>query len=213
MFSPENWPVERHIQNMAEKVIEKPFGQAGRYVERMKEEDVDEAVSIINDFFYFIFPKDEMLSLDNILSKAKVAIFRHGVQGVVIDPWNEIEHDYERMTEAQYLSKALSKIRQFARKHHVHVWVVAHPRNLVKADDGSYKPPTMYEISGGAHWRNKADCGICLHRHDYDNDETSVYVQKIRFREVGKPGDTVLRFSRETGIYSEVTKQPQGQYL
>ncbi len=31
--------------------------------------------------------------------------------------------------------------------------------DLVKDGNGRYQPPTMYEISGGAHWRNKADMG------------------------------------------------------
>jgi twinkle protein len=127
----------------------------------------------------------------------------HGIKGVVIDPWNEIDHAYSGLTEAQYLSKSLSKIRQFARRNGVHIWVVAHPRNLQKDDHGGYRPPTMYEISGGAHWRNKADCGICIHREDYTRDETSVYVQKVRFREVGQPGEAVLNFCRDTGTYSD----------
>ena len=59
----------------------------------------------------------------------------------------------------------------------------------------------MYEISGGAHWRNKADNGICLHRFDYKVDETTVIVQKVRFKEVGKPGEIKLHYSRDVGNY------------
>jgi len=75
---------------------------------------------------------------------------------------------------------------------------------LVKDKNGEYKPPTMYEISGGAHWRNKADNGLCLHRADYSRDETDIYIQKIRFREVGKLGEMKLKYSRDTGTYEEI---------
>jgi twinkle protein len=61
----------------------------------------------------------------------------------------------------------------------------------------------MYEISGGAQWRNKADNGLCLHRPDYIRDETDVIIQKIRFREVGKVGKVTLKYLYDTGEYRE----------
>lgn len=204
IFSPENWPPERHIQTLLEKVEGKPFATNGRHEQRMTREDVQELLGIINQHFFFIVPPEDLLTVETILEKARAAIFRHGVKGVVLDPWNEIDHLYNGQTEAQYLSEKLTKIRRFARMNGVHVWIVAHPKNLVKdASTGSYKPPTMYEISGGAHWRNKADNGICIHRPDYSNDITEVYIQKIRFKEVGKPGDIELRYCRDSGTYSE----------
>jgi len=200
-FSPENWPVERHLQSLLEKVKKAPFRKHGHKNERMSVVDVKDGLAIMDGRFFFIVPKESPLSVDVILEKARVAIFRHGVRGVIIDPWNEIEHAYEGLTEAQYLSRELSKIRRFARMNQVHVWVVAHPRNLIKDKDGNYRPPTMYEISGGAHWRNKADNGICIHRPDYSVDLTEVYIQKIRFREVGKIGQATLRYCRDSGEY------------
>jgi len=200
-FSPENWPVERHIQNLLEKVLKQPFAKHAQYTERMHLNDAIETLEIIGNYMFFVYPKEGYLKVDEILEKAKVAIFRHGINGIVIDPWNEVDHDYDNMTEAQYLSKALSKIRMFAKRNAIHIWIIAHPKNLTKDKDGNYKPPTMYEISGGAHWRNKADNGICVHRHDFDIDETEIIIQKIRFKEVGKTGSFLLSFSRDIGVY------------
>lgn len=200
-FSPENWPVERHIQNLLEKILKQPFAKRTEYADRMGIEDALETLDIIGNYMFFVYPKEGYLKVDEILEKAKIAIFRHGVNGIVIDPWNEVDHDYDSMTEAQYLSKSLSKIRMFAKRNGIHIWVIAHPKNLTKDKDGNYNPPTMYEISGGAHWRNKADNGICIHRQDYNIDETDVIIQKIRFKEVGKTGSVKLKFSREIGVY------------
>ena len=203
-FSPENLPISRHISKLLEKIEGKPFARNGFEERRMTIEEVDQSLGIMNDYFFFIYPQNEFLSVDKILELARVVIFRHGVHGLILDPWNELDHNYENLTEAQYLSRELSKIRRFARINQVHIWLIAHPRNLVKDKSGDYKPPTMYEISGGAHWRNKADNGLCVHRPDYSTDETEVYIQKIRFKEVGKIGEIKLIYVRDTGEYLDI---------
>jgi len=204
VFSAENWPVERHLQGLIEKKIGKPFGKNGQFEPRMTPQEMIEGLGFVNKHFYFIVPREEILSVDAILEKARVAIFRHGVSGLVIDPWNEIEHLFDGLTETQYISKQLTKIRRFARTNAVHVWVVAHPRNLIKDESGNYRAPTPYEISGGANWRNKADVCICVHRPDFlYGDVTEVIVQKIRFKESGRLGKASLRFCRDTGQYFE----------
>lgn len=43
----------------------------------------------------------------------------------------------------------------------VHVWLVAHPKQL-SAWKGA--APTLYDISGSAHFNNKADVGMVVHR-------------------------------------------------
>ena len=203
-FSPENLPISRHISKLLEKIEGKPFARNGFEERRMTIGEVDQSLGIMNDYFFFIYPQNEFLSVDTILELARVVIFRHGVHGLILDPWNELDHNYENLTEAQYLSRELSKIRRFARINQVHIWLIAHPRNLVKDKSGDYKPPTMYEISGGAHWRNKADNGLCVHRPDYSTDETEVYIQKIRFKEVGKIGEIKLIYVRDTGEYLDI---------
>jgi len=82
---------------------------------------------------------------------------------------------------------------------------VAHPTKLRKDDKtGKYPPPTLYDISGSAHWRNKADNGIAVYRH-VENSEKNVeiHVQKIRFKAVGKVGKAELKYDRVTGRYKD----------
>ena len=47
----------------------------------------------------------------------------------------------------------------------VHVWFVAHPRQL---REWKGQPPNLYDISGSAHFINKADNGIVVHRKPGD---------------------------------------------
>lgn len=205
LFSPENWPLQRHAQSLIEKWTGKTFTASSAMVEHLSRAGLDETISAINDKFYFIMPVEKSLTMQTILEKVRVAIFRHGIKGIAIDPWNEVEHDYGNLTETQYISNMLGTLRRFARLNDVHIWLVAHPQKLQKdKDTGKYKPPTMYEISGGAHWRNKADIGICIHRPDINVDETQVIIQKIRFREVGQVGAVRFAYNRETGVYTDL---------
>jgi twinkle protein len=88
----------------------------------------------------------------------------------------------------------------------VHVWIVAHPTKLQKDQKGEYPVPTPYDISGSAHWRNKADNCLAVYRRFDPHHEppVEVHVQKVRFREVGKIGLAELRYEKVNGNYREI---------
>src|SRR5439155_15869580 len=103
--------------------------------------------------------------IEKILEIAAQLCLRRGIRGLVIDPWNELEHLRPAgMTETEYVSQALKRVRVFARSRGIHVWVVVHPAKLYRDSNGKYPVPTLYDCSGSANWRNKADNGICLWR-------------------------------------------------
>eukprot|EP00198_Chlamydomonas_reinhardtii_P001461 XP_001690797.1 predicted protein [Chlamydomonas reinhardtii] len=101
-------------------------------------------------------------TIDWVLGKATQAVYRHGIRGLVIDPYNELEQQRGSQSETEYISAMLSKVKRWAQRHMVHVWLVAHPKSFEEWD-GS--PPSMYDISGSAHWYNKADMGVVVHRY------------------------------------------------
>jgi twinkle protein len=96
----------------------------------------------------------------------------------------------------------LSKVKRFAQNHGVHIWIVAHPTKLPR-ENGSLPVPTLYDISGGANWANKADIGVAVHRPGPRAD-TQIVVHKVRFKAVGRPGTVTLRWDGATGRYSEI---------
>lgn len=206
VFSPENQPLERHIAKLAEKAVGKPFFK-NKEVARMTMGELDQAQIQLNKVFSFILPRDEDLTIDGVLNLAKTSIFRKGVKGIVLDPWNELDHSRPPgLTETEYISQSLSKIRRFARAYGVHIWLVVHPAKMqkVKQDDGTldYPVPTPYDCSGSAHWRNKADNCITVYR-DFKTDKVQIHIQKIRFREVGRVGVAELNYDVNTGRYYE----------
>ena len=204
VYSPENWPIERHIQTLAEKVSGQPFAQDFRGFPRMDKPLIKDITKYLDDNIFFIQPPDdEDPTIDKIMELAKIALYRNGINALLIDPWNEVDHDFGKMTETQYISKELGKLRRFGRLNGIHIFVVAHPQKMQKNSQGKYGAPSMYDISGGAHWRNKADNGICVHR-SYDEESkfnTEIFIQKIRFRDIGKIGKYKLRFEPATGRY------------
>jgi twinkle protein len=201
--SPENLPVERHIAKLIEQYTGRPFGEGP--TARCSSIDVVMAMDWLDSHFLFVAP-DDALTIPALLQQSKALVTRHGIRGLIIDPWNEFEHTMPHgQTETAYISTALGQIRRFGRAYGVHVWVVAHPQKLYRKDDGSYPVPTPYDISGSAHWRNKADNCITVWRDERDPESpVQIHVQKIRFREVGSPGMAELRFNRLNGRYQEL---------
>jgi len=91
---------------------------------------------------------------------------RHGIRGLIIDPWNEIEHAKEKFeNETAYINRALRQIIKFGRRHGLATFVLAHPTKDV-GKDGKPRVPTLYDIEGSAAWFNKPDFGIVVHRPD-----------------------------------------------
>ena len=85
-----------------------------------------------------------------------------GIRGLVIDPYNELDHQRPPgVSETEYVSQMLTKIKRFAQHYDAHVWFVAHPRQL---QQWRGDPPNLYDISGSAHFVNKADNGVVVHR-------------------------------------------------
>ena len=201
IFSPENAPIQRHIANLLEITIGKPFDK--QYNGHMSKNEVVEGLKFLKNHFHFLKPEGDSFTIDEILNIAKAAVFKYGINGLVIDPYNEIEHNRGKESETDYISKFLSKVRNFSRESDAHVWVVAHPTKLYKdKGSGEYPIPTPYDISGSAHWRNKADCCVCVYRN-FDEKITEIHVQKIRFKECGAVGMSPLKFDIKSNRFRE----------
>lgn len=202
-FSPENYPLQRHASKILEKITYKPFMRGP--TTRMSEAVLEAGIEELQEHVFFIYPDEKELDLDHILEKFKICKAKYGINGVVIDPFNELDYNCPaHMNQSDYIGECLTKMRRFARVHDVYFILVAHPRMLQKNDDGKYDPPTLYQISGSANFYNKADVGICVHRDVMDGgNEVDIHIQKVRFKWVGHPGTVPLKYERSNGTYYE----------
>jgi twinkle protein len=194
--SPENQPVTYHAAKLMEKY-------AGKRLHKMTKPEYEEAKEWVNAFFKFVMPEDR--SLDSLLAKAKLMVKRYGMKGLIIDPYNEITHTNRKdgVSETEYVSDFLAQLRGFARHMGIHIWLVAHPTKLQKQNDGKYPVPTGYDVAGSAHFFNKADNIIAVHRDKSNpNAYSEVHIQKIRSRWLGQIGSVNLGWDKNSGRFA-----------
>jgi len=139
-----------------------------------------------------------------ILNIGKSAIYKHGIKGLVIDPFNEVSAIRSgNQREDEHIRDFISLCKRFTRIYEICCWVIAHPTKLPKSQDGSYTPPTAYDISGAAHWHNQADAVLTVHR-DFDNNSTSVITRKIREQGLyGKIGEAKFTYDLNKHIFKK----------
>lgn len=201
--SVENQPIEDHLSVLLEIYAGLPFNEGPSM--RMDRTTVEESLDWFDKHFVFVLPDESERTLPGVIN----LVNELDVDGVVVDPWNELEHRRPpQMTETEYVSQSLSTMRHCARTHDQHWWLVAHPTKLQKdKNSGKYLVPTLYDISGSAHFRNKADMGLVVWRDaEIPESPTSIYVQKVRFRWCGEVGQCDLYFDKVTGRYSEFSR-------
>jgi twinkle protein len=163
---------------------------------------IERADKWIAEYFSFVVPDENASpSLPWVLEHFSAAALRFGARLFVLDPWNEMEHNRAKdQTLTEYVGDALREFKAFARKYESHVILVAHPAKLRRDNDGHYPIPSLYDISDSAHWYNRADVGIVVHRKT--EDETLIRVAKSRYHDqIGKPGDVAVRYVWQRATY------------
>jgi hypothetical protein len=176
-------------------------------VKDQEAEEIADADRWIEEKFTFIVPHaDDDVSLKWTLDKCEAAILRNHCKLIIIDPWNEMDHDYpDGMSLTQYTGFAIKRFKKLAQKHLVHIIVVAHPAKLQKArESGLYPIPSLYDISDSAHWYNKPDIGIVIHKNE---DKTTLFrVQKCRYiNTIGNTGEVSLTYDFNRNSFSRAS--------
>ncbi len=196
-FSPESLPIQLHASRIISRIVGKKFGSAD-----IPFNEYQQAKNYVNDNYFFVEP--EKYDLDTILEKFKFLVRRKGVKVVVIDPYNSLPNsDTGNMSDR--VSESLDKMQKFARRNDVLFCLMAHPKTMVKGSDGLYPVPTLYDISGGANFYNKADFGITVHRNMAEN-RTEIHVQKVKFMHLGTKGMASFAFNLNNHRYTELER-------
>ena len=197
MFAPESFPYEGHIKRIANKLNQT----------NCNNDQLNETKDFIQDHFYWVKIDLENLTLKGILKAFRDLVFQKGINVCVIDPWNMLDHSAQR--DHSYIGRLLSEITQFCQQTNTHLFLVAHPRKI-DSENGRYKKPTLYDISGSADFFNKAYNGLIVYRcigerTKYNSDVVKIYIEKVKRKENGQLGDFDLAPDfKNGGIYKDV---------
>ena len=197
MFAPESFPYEGHIKRIANKLNETNCNNS----------QLNQTKDFIQDHFFWVKIDLENLTLKGILNSFRELVFQKGINVFVIDPWNMLDHSAQR--DYSYIGRSLSEITQFCQQTNTHLFLVAHPRKI-ESENGTYKKPTLYDISGSADFFNKAYNGLIVYRcigqkTKYESDIVKIYIEKVKRKENGQLGEfDIAPDFRNGGIYKDV---------
>lgn len=207
VFSPEH-KKEQHVTKLIEKVIGMPTGPNDP--NRMPIEKFLDGMAWVDKHFQFIIADnyDDMPHIDWVLEKATSAVYRRGIKFFLIDPWNELQLPEPKrgVSETDHIGHNIAKVMRWGKRHDVHNLIIAHPAKIIKDKDGEERIPGLYDIHGSAHWTNKPDNGLVIHRRQDAASLTEIYVRKIRDKHVGTTGDCNLKYEKRTGLFSVPAK-------
>lgn len=182
IFSPENYPPNDFYDDIVEMYV-------GKWLQNMTEDEYTEACKFISEHIYYVYPENEH-DINSIHEKFRYLILKKGIDGVMIDPFNQLDKTqkaYER--DDQYLSWVLKDIKRFALLNNIVYTIIAHPKNPTYNQDRSLPVPDSYDLHGGSMWANKADQILSYYRprfhEDKNSTEVDVYVQKLKRKRTG----------------------------
>lgn len=162
----------------------------------------DEADAFIEHQFSFIslMPDDDEseADVDWVIDRAHDAVLRFGIDMLIIDPWNEVEHK-RRAGEsiADYTNRAIRVLKRFTYSRNVCTMVVAHPTKAAHYAAKQGDPISLHDISDGSAWANKAEIGLIVSRLGVETSQSEIGIRKIKFPGTGRIGDVGMRYDEE----------------
>jgi hypothetical protein len=190
-FPPENMGAERFYDELiciyTGKQSDPQFSKV-----RMTSQERQEAIKFISEHFYIVYPPDEEggqildspHTINAIEDRFAWLIEHEGVDGVRIDPFNQLDVDeYER--DDKMLSKFMKRAKRFAVKYNVFYTVSMHPKapdssQFIEREGTEFKDlicPDDTRIAGGAMSGNKADQITAYHRPYKKSDPKNTTIE------------------------------------
>lgn len=206
-FSPENYPLQLHHSKIISRITGSEFSQRS-----MPYSEFIDAVNYVSENFFWVMPHEEY-NIDAILERARYLVYRRGIAGFVIDPYNKLEHSMGvGESETNYISRFLDRLTTFAQKNNIAIFLVAHPRKMPKDRDSAVKKmevPNLYDINGSANFFNKTDFGVTVYR-DFTDGRVEIHVQKVKFKHLGRVGRVDYCYNSRNGRFEMFGTADQG---
>jgi len=201
IYAGEQHPQDRYFEDLAHTILRKPIMDKDRYgnpIEGCATPDEYEAVlEFISNHVYLIYPeRGQKPTFEWIKEKLAFLKSKHGINGVILDTFNKMKHDFANQRDDVYLDDWLDTCIEDALDYDAYI-LLMHPSKPQKTRNGTVIIMNMYDIHGGAMSANKVDNIMIYHREERFSDENStpstdavIRLEKIRDQKtVGRIGN------------------------
>lgn len=204
----------RYQRDLRKHLIgEDRYDSQGVLTWRRKEErswtadDIAKADAEIEGGFRFLRRKrGAVLDGARLVDRIEFAVRVYGVDVVVIDPVNELDHQVGKgESKSDYMGKFIMRLKQLADDYGLLMIVCAHPpKEGVEKRSSKGRLMTLNDGADTAHYGNKADIGWCVWRPGLtDNSPTYLHIDKTKDHDImGKPTLAKLVLNSLDGAFS-----------
>lgn len=198
VFAGEQHPQDRYFEDLAAMILQKPIEDKDRKGNPIHgcatPEEYEAALEFISNHIYLVYPeRGQKPTLEWIMEKVNFLKQKHGINGVILDTFNKMKHDFRNMRDDVYLDDWLDLCLEHSSEFDAFL-LLMHPAKPSKTRSGSIPMMNMYDIAGGAMTPNKVDNVIIYHReYTLDNNGFPSSVAKVKFdkirdqKTVGRP--------------------------
>lgn len=189
IFSPENFPASDFFIDLIEMYVGKSVDERFGALNKMSAQEFAEAQEFIQDHIIYVYPPD-VQNIEAVHAIFKKLHLKHGLDGVVIDPFNQLDDLFSGTSrDDQILSIMLKEMKRFALMNNLSYNVIAHPKNVMPDKDGKRPDVEVWHLAGGAMWNNKMDNILTVERPEWWQNKKSAWTRikthKIKRRRTG----------------------------
>lgn len=170
----------------------------GKPLRDADDKDLKFADDWIRDNIIFIRKaKRQLMTAQRLLNRIEFAVKVYGLNMVIVDPFNEIDHDYEKgVPKSEYVGNFIMDAKDLAESYIFNFICCVHPPTEAMRRQSIRKSKfyTLADCADSAHFGNKSDLGLCFWRPS-DENVTLMNEDKIKNQELcGKPTGVKFNF-------------------
>ncbi|MGA7327061.1 MAG: toprim domain-containing protein, partial [Rhodomicrobium sp.] len=178
----------------------------GKSVHLAGDHELDAATDWIRRNVVFIQKqKRTLMTAKRLLDRIEYAVKVFGLNMVIIDPFNEIDHVYGRdISKTDYIANFIMEFKDLADSYGIVLICCVHPPAEAMRRQSARKTKlyTLADAADSSHFANKSDIGLCFWRPGTEN-VTLMNIDKIKNVELcGRPTGVEFRFHADAERYS-----------